>query len=302
MKQSAIGIDIGGTNSKVGLVDETGKLLCFEKFPTDSQSGFEDFVRRMSTNINKLLTKHNISKTALSGVGIGAPNGNSQAGTIESPPNLAWDVVPIVKAFQQALEIDNIKLDNDANVAALGEGRWGVAKNSSNFIVVTLGTGIGTGIVANGELIRGSHGMAAEGGHLVIRPGGRPCNCGGMGHLECYASVRGIKTTTFIQLEKELSFHEISELYHAGDETMLQVVKKTANFLAIGLAQMGTIFAPDMFVLAGGVATLGEQFRSWTEQAYIENTYRPFKHISKLELSRISTAEGAVLGAASLVI
>jgi glucokinase len=298
----AVGIDIGGTNTKVGIITENGELLHFEKFPTASETGFEEYVDRVVKHLIDNLEKLNLKLDDLTGIGIGAPNGNSTNGHVESPPNLAWDNVPLVEDFQKKLNFKNIKLENDANVAALGEKRWGVCKNDSDFIVVTLGTGVGTGIVANNKLVRGSHGIAGEGGHIVIRPGGRPCNCGGKGHLECYASVRGIKTTTFIQLEKELSFKEISDLYHNGDPVMNDIVKKTADFLAMGLAQMGTLFAPDKFVLAGGVATLGEQFCKWTDEYYREYVYGPFKDKTEICLSSISTAEGAVLGAASLVI
>jgi glucokinase len=299
----AIGIDIGGTNTKLGLVHEDGTTLFFEKFPTVSESGFEDFCERVLSHTTKLLKEHNLSLKDLSGIGVGAPNGNSITGNIENPPNLKWGNVDFVNQFKKLFQLENVALENDANVAALGEGKWGVAKESHNFIVVTLGTGVGTGIVLNNQLVRGSHGLSGEGGHIVVmQTNGRPCNCGGKGHLENYASVRGIKTTTYTTLEKELSFAEISDRFHRGDEVIRDIIKKSSKHLAFGLSQMGSLLAPDMFVLAGGVATLGEDLRSWTDDFYKEMVYPPFKDKTTIELSSISTAEGAVLGAASLVL
>lgn len=300
--QVAVGIDIGGTNTKIGLVASEGRLLAFEKFPTKEAASFEDFAVQVKLVCERVLKSQNVAWKDLAGVGAGAPNGNAKTGKIESPPNLKhWGTVDLKTVFERTLNMP-VKLDNDANVAALGEGKWGAARKMKDYIVVTLGTGIGTGVVANGSLVRGGNGLAGEGGHISVDPGGRLCGCGGRGHLEVYGSVRGIKITTKNKLGKDLSFARISEAFHAGDKAMADVVDETADWLGRGLAAMGSLMAPEAFILAGGVATLGERLRGQTDKALNENIYPPFKGQIKTLLSEISTGEGAVLGAASLVL
>lgn len=301
MSSHAIGIDIGGTNTKIGIVTRDGKLLSFEKFPTKEPKSFSDFVLKTKETCDRLLEQNGLSYELISGVGVGAPNGNGKNGKIECPPNLKhWGTVDLISAFKEQFSVQ-VKLDNDANVAALGEGKWGAAKGMDDYIVVTLGTGIGTGVIANGEIVRGGNGLAGEGGHIVVEPEGRLCGCGGKGHMEVYGSVSGIKTTVRELLEKEMSFAEISEAYHGGDEDIHRVFEHTSKFLGRGLAMMGSLMAPEAFILAGGVATIGDKFREQTELAMNDLVYPPFKGQIKVVLSDISTGEGAVLGAASLV-
>lgn len=300
MTKIALGIDIGGTNTKLGLVTRDGNMLGFKTFPTDSKLGFSHFKNALLENIKALLSEHNIKMEDLKGVGVGSPNANGNNGKIEKPTNLKWGDVDFIGEMKPLIPVP-LYLQNDANVAAIGEGLWGAAKDINNFIVVTLGTGVGTGVVLNGKLIIGSSGLAGEGGHIVIEPEGRLCGCGGLGHLECYASVRGIKTTTHELLGEDLHFRDIAERYRGGDQKMIQVFDYTAKKLAIGLAAMGSLVLPDVFVLAGGVATIGEDFRAKVEKYYNEFVFGPFKDLTPVKISTISTAEGAVLGAASLV-
>lgn len=297
----AVGIDIGGTNTKIGLVTKQGELLDFKSFPTTQAPNFDAFTTQVKQTVDELLNHQNLDWSRVLGVGVGAPNGNSKNGFIENPPNLKhWGTVDLATPFKEKFNLP-IFLENDANVAAIGEGLWGVAKDSKEFLVVTLGTGVGTGVVTNGQLIRGINGLAGEGGHIEVIENGRLCGCGGYGHLETYASVRGIKTTAHDMLGEDLSFKEISERYHAGDEGILKVFEQTAHHLGRGLAMMGCVLAPEYIVLAGGVATIGEVFAKQVEDVYNKHVYKPFKNLSKVVISTISTAEGAVLGAASLV-
>lgn len=301
MSEIAIGIDIGGTNTKIGLVDKKGSLLDFEKFPTKDPETFELFTQKVKDICDNLLSQHNLEYSKIVGVGVGAPNGNFKTGRIESPPNLKnWGTVDLVTPFTKTFNLE-VKLDNDANVAAMGEGKWGAAKGMHDYIVVTLGTGIGTGVVANGEMVRGGNGLAGEGGHLIVQPNGRVCGCGGKGHLEVYGSVRGIKLSVKEALGRDLSFAEIYEAYQEGDEGIHEVFKRTAEFMGQGLGSMGSLMAPEAFILAGGVATIGKKFKNQVEQYMNEYVYPPFKGQIKVLLSNISTGEGAVLGAASLV-
>lgn len=300
MSSHALGIDIGGTNTKIGVVSSDGKLLRFEKFPTKEPASFADFTNKTKETCDRVLKAEGLGYGDIIGVGVGAPNGNAKTGMIESPPNLKhWGTVDLKGPFNSAFNLD-IHLDNDANVAALGEGKWGAAKGMNDYIVVTLGTGIGTGVVANGAMVRGGNGLAGEGGHIVIDPEGRECGCGGLGHLEVYGSVRGIKITVKEMLGKDMTFAEISDAYHAGDKEIKSVFEVTAKYLGRGLASMASLMAPEAFILAGGVATIGEDFCKKTQEAMNDLVYPPFKGQIKVMLSEISTGEGAVLGAASM--
>ena len=296
----AVGIDIGGTNTKIGLVNENGELLNFKTFPTTEAKNFELYSDQVKATVDELLENKSLTYTDVAGVGVGAPNGNGHNGKVENPPNIKhWGTVDLVTPFKNRFNIPVI-LENDANVAAIGEGKWGAAQNMKDYVVVTLGTGIGTGVVANGDLIRGSNGMASEGGHITIDRNGRNCGCGGRGHLEDYGSVRGIKLTTKEITGEDLPFREISERFHSGDEQMIKVFEQTAEYLGHGTSIIGSLFAPEAIILAGGVATIGEKLRSDVEKSYNDLVYPPFKGQTKILISSISTAEGAVLGAASL--
>ena len=295
MERIALGIDIGGTNTKMAIVNDRGQALKQSSFPTRSRVPFAEYADEVYAEAQKLT-----GGEPLYGVGVGAPNANSAIGEIVEPVNLGWHSAPLVKDFKARFNTD-IFLENDANVAALGEKVWGAGQGSDHFIAVTLGTGIGTGIISHGQLISGPTGMAGEGGHITIYPGGRPCNCGGAGHLECYASVRGLKLHVQEQTGLDMKFADISKLFKAKDEKIVTAVRLAANDLGLGLAQMQTLFNPDLFILAGGVATLGDDFRAMVEAGLNQAAYKPFKNSSKVVLSPIATEHGAVTGAASLV-
>ncbi len=291
----ALGIDIGGTNTKMAIVNDHGQPLYQTSFPTRSDIPFKEYADEVYEQARKLNPD-----IKLHGVGVGAPNANSAIGEIVKPVNLGWKSAPLVKEFKARFKTD-IFLENDANVAALGEKVWGLGQNSDHFIVVTLGTGIGTGIISHGQLISGPTGLAGEGGHITIYPDGRSCNCGGFGHLEAYASVRGLKLHVQNQTGDDLKFSEISSEFKKGTAGIVKAVEFAARDLGLGLAQMQTLFNPDLFILAGGVSTLGESFRARVEHGLNAFTYEPLKHSSKVVLSEIATEHGAVTGAASLV-
>ncbi|MCP3944626.1 MAG: ROK family protein [Desulfobacteraceae bacterium] len=302
MMKIAVGIDIGGTNTKIGLVDQDGSLLDFQTFPTTGPDNFNEYTNKVKKTVLSLLDGKKIDYTDIIGIGVGAPNGNGKTGCIENPPNIKhWGTVNLVTPFSKVLN-KKIVLENDANVAAIGEGKWGVAKGLDHFIVVTLGTGIGSGIVSHGKLLSGSNGLASEGGHIMIEKNGRNCGCGGRGHLEDYCSVRGIKLTAKEITGEDLTFREISERFHNNDPQMVKVFEQTAEYLGHGLSIMGTLFSPEAIILAGGVATIGEKLRFDVEKNYNKFVFSAFKGTTKILVSEISTAEGAVIGAASLVL
>ncbi len=296
----AVGIDIGGTNTKVALVTEQGETLSFVSLPTNSQEPFDKFISRVSETVNALIEKENLNLKNIKGIGVGCPNADSRTGNLVSPPNLKWGSVALGQKLKESFNIP-ILISNDANVAAFGEKRWGVAKQMSDFIVVTLGTGIGTGIFVNNQILIGGNSLAGEGGHITIFPEGRPCHCGGLGHLECYGSVRGIKQTVYELIDEDIKFREIAARFNAKEEVFIRAFEMTADFLGRGLAQMSTLFAPEAFILAGGIATIGESFADDVQKALDKYVFPAFKGHSKVHISQIATEHGAVLGAASQV-
>jgi len=300
MSEYVLGIDIGGTNTKMGIVNSQGELISFETFPTKDPKDFSEYQNKLLSVAHHLCESSKIEIKDILALGVGAPNGNGVTGCVESPPNLKhWGTFDFVSPISKLFKLP-VFLENDANVAALGEKMWGQGRELHDFIVVTLGTGIGTGVYTHNELITGSHGLAGEGGHIIIEKDGRTCGCGGKGHLEVYGSVTGIKTTTKELTDEELTFHEISARYHSGDDKIKKVFDHTANYLALGLSQMGSLMCPQAFIIAGGVATIGQDFINRIQYYYDQYIYPPFRDKTKILLSNISTKEGAVLGAAGL--
>lgn len=298
MIEAAVGIDIGGTNTKMALVDMAGLIHGHVSFPTDSHLPFTNFIDRVDAKMKELLSE--FSEIQIQGVGVGAPNANPMTGMIQNPPNLKWGTVPL-KAALEAKISRPVWIDNDANVAAMAEGIWGVAHHKKNFIVVTLGTGVGTGIIVDGRLLTGGNGIAGEGGHLVIIPNGRDCGCGGKGHLEAYASASGIEKTAFEMMGEKLSSKDLGQRFKSGDSRAKEVMDRTASYLGQGLALMVSILAPEVIVLAGGVSAVGRPFDQMVEKYMNEYVFPSFKNQTQVKFSQVSTENGAVLGAASLV-
>jgi glucokinase len=295
-----VGIDIGGTNTKYALVTTDGTIISKNSIETNSKQNFETYSRELFS-----LIKADLSLTEdrykLISIGVGAPNANPVNGKIENPPNLAWGVVDVVNTFQKQIEVPVI-LENDANIAAIGEKFFGLGKELSDFIVITLGTGVGVGTYINAELFSGAHGIGSEAGHMIVAQENRSCSCGGIDHLESYLSSKGIKQTAFELLKKELRFREIKSLYESGDSEIKPVITKTARILAGAMCSMSALINPQMYILSGGVSNLGVNFLAEIEKHYRELVYSPFQGDSKIKLSEISLKDGAVLGAAALAI
>tara|TARA_B100001248_G_scaffold262731_2_gene261840 strand:- start:9381 stop:10307 length:927 start_codon:yes stop_codon:yes gene_type:complete len=292
----ALGIDIGGTNTKLGLVDSSGKLFLHEKFPTHADQPIEVFLDHLCSVYDSLFSK--IDKRVL-GAGIGAPNINPFTGLIEKAVNLSWQNVNLKSLIEAKLGLPCF-IDNDANIAAIGEKQWGGAQGLHDFIVITLGTGLGTGIFSQGKLLHSYLGMAGEGGHMIVEPSGRPCPCGGRGHLESYVSVRGIKTTLKEMVGKDYSFATILELYQEKDKNVLEAVSMMARYLALGISQMQSLLLPEKIILSGGVSNLGEDFLLQVTSNLDDYSYGPFRGKTKIDLTQISLHDGAILGAAAL--
>ncbi|MCB9091806.1 MAG: ROK family protein [Halobacteriovoraceae bacterium] len=298
MSLLALGIDIGGTNTKIGIVDSDGKILDAHHFPTESHKPIEDFLDRLALEINQILETKNYPRKEMK-AGIGVPNYSSHTGEILNPPNLKWGTVPFKKLIEEKIPFE-VFIENDANVAAVSEKLWGAGKNSLNFCVITVGTGIGSGIFCNNQLVTGHTGLASEAGHLILQPDGRKCGCGGQGHFETYCSVTGIKKTVEEIYQKPLHYSEILELFSKNDERVLQAYDKTARYFAIGIEQISVLFSPKKIILAGGGMVAGPKFLDMIKSKIKDYAFPTISSTVELSISKLSVEHGAVQGAAAL--
>jgi len=311
MKEVVAGIDIGGTNTVFGLVDKAGNIIAENRLRTTDYPEINFFVLSLVTGINKLIgQKANLS---LVGIGIGAPNANYHKGTIELAPNLAWKgIVPLAEYIRKKIDVP-VVLTNDANAAAMGEMIFGGAKKMKNFIVLTLGTGLGSGIVINGEVVYGHTGFAGELGHTIVVPGGRDCGCGRQGCYETYASASGLVRTALYMLSEmreesslrdippsELSAKKITEAAAEKDPIALEALDYTAEILAFGIANAIVFSSPEAIFLFGGLAQAGEMLFTPVRKYVDENVQPIFKGTVKILPSGVSESNAAVLGAAAL--
>ncbi len=312
MIEVAIGIDIGGTNTVFGIVDELGNCLAQNSIKTDTYEDVNDFVKELSDEIKKLIAGEN-KNLDVKGIGIGAPNGNYFNGTVEFAPNLRWKgVIHFVDLFKKHFEYPVI-LTNDANAAAIGEMIYGAAKGMMDFFVVTLGTGLGSGFVANGEMIYGHDGFAGELGHTIAVSDGRKCGCGRKGCLEQYASATGIVKTVKELLkinnnsilrdipEEEITSKIIFEAAEKRDELALDAFDYTGKILGRSLADAVAITSPEAIILFGGLALAGDYIFEPTKRYMEENMLNIFKNKVKLLPSMITESNAAILGASALV-
>jgi len=314
MKQLVLGIDIGGTNTKFGFVDREGNMFGEDRFPTNDEQDFPDYVAEMAHHVETAKAKLDF-EFDLIGAGVGAPNGNYLRGTIEYPVNLKWKGVSnFVDIFKTHFDIPVI-LTNDANAAAMGEMVFGEAKGMKDFIVFTLGTGLGSGIVANGQVIYGHDGFAGELGHTLVNIFGRECGCGRRGCLETYVSATGIKRTVFKLLADYLDESELSGI--AFDDLTAEMITKaairkdiiairafeyTGRILGLKLADTITHFSPEAIFLFGGLVNAGDYLLKPTRQYLDEHMMDIYKkNPPKLLASGLQSKNAAVLGASSMV-
>lgn len=309
----AIGIDIGGTNTDFGLVDRDGNCIAEGSIRTDKHENVVDFVKELSDEINNSLAEAG-SKRDVKGIGIGAPNGNYFKGTVESAPNLRWKgVINFAELFKEHFDLPVI-LTNDANAAAIGEMMYGAAKGMKDFVVVTLGTGLGSGFVSNGELIYGHDGFAGELGHTIVFPEGRICGCGRKGCLEQYASATGIVKTVLEMLgdttedsilknykPEEITSKLIFEAAHQGDTVAMEAFDFTGRVLGYSLANTAALTSPEAIILFGGLALAGDYIFKPTKLYMEYYMLKIFKNKVKLLPSLIIGKNAAVLGASALV-
>lgn len=314
MKQLVVGIDIGGTNSVYGLVDRDGNMYGEGVIPTKKYPDFDQYLEELYIGIQDLLKQLDI-EYELMGIGIGAPNANYYNGTIENAANLVWKgVVPFVEKMKRYYATVPVLITNDANAAAIGEGVYGSAKGMRDYIVVTLGTGLGSGFVSNGSLVYGHDSFAGELGHVIVNRSGRQCGCGRKGCLETYVSATGIKRTAFKLLADHLEDSEFRNITYNdltaemitkaalnGDPLAIEAYEYTGTMLGQALADAVTITSPEAIILFGGLAKAGKYIFEPTKRAMENNMLSNFRDKVKLLPSGIDGKNAAVLGASALV-
>jgi len=314
MKKVAVGIDIGGTNTGFGLVTREGSVIAESTMNTQGYTEAASFLKALADNVLSLV-KSVTKPVEVVGIGLGAPNGNYYNGTIEYAPNLRWKgVIKVVEILRRHFDYRIIVLTNDANAAAIGEMVYGGAKGMNDFIMITLGTGLGSGVVVNGALVYGHDGFAGEIGHVVVDRGGRICGCGRRGCLETYVSAPGIKRTVFELMAdsrddsmlRKLSYEEMDSkiIYEAarkGDKIALEAFDITCEILGKTLADSVAHTSPEAIFLFGGLANAREFIFEKTKKYMEENMLKVFRNKVKILPSQLNGAHAAILGASALV-
>ncbi len=311
-KPYVVGMDIGGTNTVFGVVDSRGNVLASDSIKTQQYEEIEEYVDAVCKKLIPLLQQFGGAEK-FKGMGVGAPNGNYYKGTIEFAPNLPWKgVIPLAAMFEDKLGIPTA-LTNDANAAAIGEMTYGAARGLRDFIMITLGTGVGSGIVVNGQLVYGHDGFAGELGHVVVERDGRICGCGRKGCLETYCSATGVARTAreFLvarsepSLLREIPAEEIvsKDVYDAaikGDKLAQEIFEYTGTILGRALADFIAFSSPEAIILFGGLAKSGDLIMKPIQKAMDENVLKIYAGKTKLLLSQLKDADAAVLGASAL--
>jgi glucokinase len=318
-KKVAIGVDIGGTNTAIGVVDPEGNVMVKDNIPTPSHGDIDQYISDLAKAINELMKSVKLLNKDVEflGIGIGAPNGNYYSGTIEYAPNLSFKgVVRLVELLRNHFpKMKALALTNDANAAALGEMIYGGAKDMKDFVMFTLGTGVGSGLIVNGDLVYGHDGFAGECGHTTLVPGGRRCGCGSLGHLEAYCSASGMKRTAFEllvlynatdSLLADKSYNELDSkmIYEAavkGDKIALEVFEKTGEWLGQGLADTVHYLSPEAIFLFGGPTAAGDFIFKPTKEHMEKHLLPIFKDKIKILPSKLKPGDAAIVGASALV-
>ena len=315
LKPYVIGLDLGGTNSVFGIVDSRGEIKATTAIKTQGYEKVEDYVDACVTALEPIIEQVG-GIEQIKAMGIGAPNGNYYKGTIEFAPNLSWGhegIVPLADMFKERLGIP-VGLTNDANAAAIGEMAYGVARGMKNFIVITLGTGVGSGIVINGQVVYGCDGFAGELGHVIMRrENGRSCGCGRNGCLEAYCSATGVArtarellaTTQEPSLLRELDPEQITSLDVSiaagkGDALANRIYEFTGQMLGEACADFAAFSSPEAFIFFGGMTKAGDLIMNPIKEAYEKNVLKIFRGKAQFLISGLEGSSAAVLGASAI--
>ena len=313
-KPYVIGIDIGGTNTVFGIVDARGHVVASDSIKTKKHINFDDYVAELHEGIMRIV-KANEAEDKIQGIGIGAPNGNYYTGEIINPPNLPWGpVIPLAHKVSKAFDGIPVAVTNDANAAALGEMTYGAARGMKDFIMITLGTGVGSGLEVSGQLVYGHDGFAGELGHVIVkRNNGRICGCGRTGCLEAYCSATGVARTAreFLEVRTEpstlrnlqiedITSKDVYEAAIAGDKMAQEIFTYTGTILGEAFADMVAFSSPQAIILFGGLAKSGDLLLKPLKEAFDKSILPIFRGGTKVILSELKESDAAVLGASAL--
>lgn len=303
-EQLAFGIDIGGTNTKFGLFNHDGELRSYRSIPTPKGSDPAKFIEQLAQECEQMMSSEfgvKLGDPALKGVGVGAPMVNYFTGRIEHAPNLGWKNVDLKNLFEKHFKCPAI-VENDANLAAMGENKWGAGRELTDFVMITLGTGVGSGLILGDKLYRGYMGLGGEGGHMIIpHSKQRLCSCGGMNHLESYLSASGIKQTIKELVNEDWTIEKLGILFAEGDLKAKTIIENIADELVLGLVSICVLFGPQAIVIGGGVSKLGDKFNKVIEQKLNELVHFSLKGKVRILTATVSSDKGAVYGGAALV-
>ena len=309
-----VGIDIGGQTTKLGVVDARGAVLAQTVIRTDTHTEVAPYIADLAVALNKVIAEAGV-EGSVKGIGVGAPNGNYYTGTIENAVNLSWGgnkTIEFAKLLSEAMNGLPVALTNDANAAAVGEMTYGAARGMKNFIMITLGTGVGSGIVINGDVVYGHDGFAGELGHTAaVRNNGRTCNCGKTGCLETYASATGVARTAreWLELSDEpsvlrnldsIASKDVFDAAKEGDKLALKIFEFTGKILGRSFADFIAFSAPEAIVLFGGLARAKEFLTAPIEDAMNANVLPLWRNKVKIVYSQLKESDAAILGASAL--
>ncbi len=311
-KPYTIGIDIGGTNTVFGIVDVQGNILSHDSIKTKDYPDIKVYVDTLAERLQALIASAG-GNEKINGIGVGAPNANYYTGQIELAPNLPWKgIIPLALMLRERLQLP-VTLTNDANAAALGEMTYGIARGMKDFIMITLGTGVGSGIVINGQLVYGHDGFAGELGHVIVRRDGRLCGCGRRGCLETYCSATGIVRTVHEILSSSdtpsllrnipaeaVTSKDIYDAAEQGDKLALEIFRFTGTVLGEAFANFIAFSSPEAIVLFGGLAKAGEYITAPIREAMEANVMNIYKGKTRILCSALKDSDAAVLGASAL--
>lgn len=313
MKEYAIGVDIGGTNTVIGAVDRSGRFLFKTSFPTVGQKTVGDFIKRLTASIDKE-TRKTPAGFILHGIGLAAPAAQHREGIVKDPANLHWGTVNLVEIIKHQFGVPTA-ITNDSNAAALGELRYGAGYGKNNFVVLTLGTGLGAGVVVDGRLLYGNNDMAGELGHVVLEYNGRRCGCLRRGCAETYISASGLRRTAIELLARDtdespiraISFNDLSakrifELASDGDVIATRAFEVTGAYLGRLLANTVAAFDPELVILSGGLTEAGDLLLLPTRKSFEENVLLSHWGTVEIVKSALTNGDAAILGASSLVL
>ena len=320
-KPYVVGIDIGGTNTVFGVVDARGTILYTSSIKTGKYTDINDYVTALGDGLKGIIDQAG-GPSKIKGIGIGAPNGNFFNGCIEFAPNLPWKgKIPLAELISDYLGGLPVALTNDANAAAIGEMTYGAARGMKDFIVITLGTGVGSGIVIGGNLVYGHDGFAGELGHVIMRRNnGRPCGCGRQGCLEAYTSATGVARTAreYLEIRKdesllreldpelreldpdEITSKDVFDAAMKGDKLALEIFEFTGNMLGEAFADFVAFSSPEAIILFGGLTKAGDLLMNPIKRSMDKNMLKVFEGKTKLLFSQLKESDAAVLGASAL--